>query len=156
MGHYIRFAFRQLVKKPGFTAFAAIALALGIGPNTAIFSVVYANLLAPLPYPQPNQLVMVWSKKQGNRNQVSAPDFLEWKREATSFQDLAALAAQDYNVSSTQQPQYVPGERISTNMNRLVGQRVWMGRDFRTDEDEPGKDHVFILSHRCWVARFGA
>ena len=151
----LRFTFRLLAKSPGFTAIAVLALALGIGPNTAIFSVVYANLLAPLPYPQPEQLVMIWSREKGERNQVSAADFLDWKRQAASFQQMAAFVERPYNLSSTQEPQYIEGQRVSTNWYKLLGEKVWMGRDFRSDEDQPGKDHVFILSHRCWASRFG-
>ncbi len=156
MARHIRFACRLLAKNPGFTAVAVLALALGIGPNTAIFSVVYANLLAPMPYPHPDEVVMIWSKVKGERNQVSAADFLDWKRQASSFQEMAAFIEQDYNLSSTQEPQYIDGQRVSTNWYRLLGETVWMGRDFRPDEDQPGKDHVFILSHRCWATRFGA
>ncbi|MDQ2775394.1 MAG: hypothetical protein M3Y57_10840 [Acidobacteriota bacterium] len=90
---HLRFTFRLLAKSPGFAAIAVLALALGIGPNTAIFSVVYATLLAPLPYPQPDQLVMIWSKVKGDRNQVSAADFLDcgrrrfsgWRRLSSSL-----------------------------------------------------------------------
>ena len=109
-----------------------------------------------MPYPQPNQLVMIWSKLHGNRNPVSPADFLDWKRQNTPFLEMAAFTSQDYNLSSTQQPQYIQGERVSTNWYRLLGERVWMGRDFRPDEDQPGKDHVVILSHRSWANRFGA
>jgi putative ABC transport system permease protein len=123
---HVRFTFRLLAKNPGFTAVAVLALALGIGPNTAIFSVVYANLLAPMPYPHSDQLVMVWSKAKGDRNQVSAADFLDWKRQASSFQQMAAFIGQDYNLFSTQEPQYIDGQRVSTNWYKLLGERVWM------------------------------
>ena len=81
----VRFGLRLLWRNPGFTTVAVLALALGIAANTAIFSVVYATLLAPLPYPQPDQLVMVWSKIQGNRNVTAAGDYLEWKQQSTVF-----------------------------------------------------------------------
>lgn len=153
----LRFTLRLLAKSPGFTAIAVLALALGIGPNTAIFSVVYASLLAPLPYPHAEQLVAVWSKVKGeDHNQVSAADFLDWKRQASSFQQMAAFVSRPYNLSSTQEPQFIIGQQVSTNWYKLLGEKVWMGRDFRPDEDQPGKDHVFILSHRCWMSRFGA
>jgi putative ABC transport system permease protein len=152
----LRFAFRLLAKSPGFTAIAVLALALGIGPNTAIFSVVYANLLAPLPYPHAERLVLIWSKVKGDRNQVSAADFLDWKRQASSFQQMAAFVERPYNLSSRQEPQYIDGQPVSPNWYKLLGEKVWMGRDFRPDEDQSGKDHVFILSHRCWASRFGS
>ena len=87
----IRFGFRLLLKNPGFTAIAILALALGIGANTAIYSVVYATLLAPLPYHDPNQLVIVWSKIQGNKNGVAAGDYLDWRAQNTVFQGLVCM-----------------------------------------------------------------
>src|SRR5258708_9687799 len=84
------YGLRLLWKNPGFTSVAVLALALGIGANTAIFSVVYATLLAPLPYRQPDRIVIVWSKIKGDRNGVSAGDYLDWKRGSTSFESMAA------------------------------------------------------------------
>ena len=84
----VQYAVRQLIKSPVFTLTAALTLALGIGANTAIFTVVYATLLAPMPYPEPDQLVMVWSKIQDFHNVTSAQDFLDWKSQSTVFQDL--------------------------------------------------------------------
>ena len=92
----------------------------------------------------------------GERNQVAAADFLDWKRTASSFREMAAFVEQPYNLSSNQEPQYIKAQRVSTNWYKLLGQKVWMGRDFRAEEDQPGKDHVLILSHRCWATRFGA
>src|SRR5882724_9754683 len=99
---------------------------------------------------------MIWSSIKGNKNQVSAADFLDWKRQTSSFQEMAAACGIEFNLSSTQEPQYVEGERVSTNYYTLLGEKSWMGRDFRADEDQPGKDHVFILSYRSWASRFGA
>ena len=152
----VRFALRLLAKNPGFTALAELSLALGIGPNTAIFSVVYGIFLAPMPYPHPNQLVVLWSKTQGQRRTVSPADFLDWRRNATCFQEMAAWRSEDYNLSSTQEPQYVPGERVTPNWYSMLGEKPWLGRDFRPDEDQPGKDHVFLISHKAWISRFGA
>ena len=90
LGRNIRFGLRLLGKNLGFTSVALLALTLGIGANTAIFSVVYATILSPMPYPNPDQLVVVWSKINGNRNSVSASDFLDWKQQSTIFQDLCA------------------------------------------------------------------
>src|SRR6201984_3514882 len=96
---------RLLWKNPGFTAVAVLALALGIGANTAIFSVVYATLLAPLPYRQPDRIVMVWSKIQNNRNVVSAGDFLDWKRQNTTFESIGAWTGQQMSLTTTAQPE---------------------------------------------------
>ena len=100
-----RFGLRLLFRNPGFTAVAVLALALGIAANTAIFSVVYATLLAPLPFPEPQQLVMVWSKVQGNRNVSAAGDFLDWKRQATVFQDLNAWSGRGVSLSMGERPE---------------------------------------------------
>src|ERR1700685_1931220 len=88
----LRYALRQLRKSPGFTITAVITLALGIGANTAIFTAVYATLLAPMPYPEPDQLVMVWSKFQTYHNVVAAGDFDDWRRQSTAFQSLHAFS----------------------------------------------------------------
>src|ERR1700729_2296009 len=98
------FGFRLLLKNPGFTAVAVLALALGIGANTAIFSVVYATLLAPLPYHEPDRIVMVWSQVNGNHNGVSAGDFLDWQRQNTSFESIAAWTGGQMSLSSSAHP----------------------------------------------------
>jgi putative ABC transport system permease protein len=100
--------------------------------------------------------VAIGSKVNGERNQVAAADFLDWKRAASSFQEMAAFVEQQYNLSSNQETQYIEAQRVSTNWYKMLGQKVWMDRDFRAEEDQPGKDHAFILSHRCWATRSGA
>lgn len=151
------FSLRLFAKSPGFAAIAITALALAIAPNTAIFSIVYADLLAPLPYPNPDQLAMVWSKVKGGRNQVTAADFTEWQRESRSFQGLAAFSGDwDYNLSAPgEAPQYVAGNRVSSNWFSLFGNKPAKGRVFRLDDGQPGNEHVFVLSHRSWISRFG-
>ena len=99
-----RFGLRLLRKNPAFTSVAVLALALGIAANTAIFSVVYATLLAPLPYPEPDQLVMVWSRVQGFRNVSAAGTFIDWKKQSTAFQDLNAWTGRGVSLAR-------PGER---------------------------------------------
>src|SRR6185437_10761217 len=106
----LRYGLRVLRKAPGFTAVAVITLALGIGATTAIFSVVYAALIAPLPYPKSDQLVMVWSKVGGDRNVVSAADFLDWKRQNTVFQDLNAWSGATYNLATPERPEQVEAQ----------------------------------------------
>src|SRR5580658_11124407 len=100
----IRYSLRMLAKNPGLTFTVLLTLALGIGANTAIFTVDYATLLAPLPYPEAGQLVMVWSKMQGSRNPVSAPDFVDWKRQSAAFQDLNAQTGRSFNVATRDKP----------------------------------------------------
>src|SRR5476651_1769924 len=101
----LQYALRQLRKSPVFSITAALTLALGIGANTAIFTVVYATLLAPMPYPEPDQLVMVWSKVQGFHNGISAGDFEDWRNQATVFQDLCAFTGGSFNLATKDQPE---------------------------------------------------
>src|ERR1700716_2493436 len=115
--HNFRFPLGLLRKSPGFTAVAVITLTLGIGATTAIYSVVYATLLAPLPYPNPDQLVMVWSKVNGNRNGVSAGDFLDWKQQSTVFQDLCAWTGGSYSLSTSDHPEMIQTRLVTPGMN---------------------------------------
>ena len=151
----LRFALRLLRQNKTFTAIAVVALALGIGPNTAIFSVVYATLYAPMPYPKADQLVMVWSKIQGHRNGIAAGDFLDWQKQSTSFQGLWAWSGFDANLGGDQGPEQVSGTQSTPGQLSGLGVPPVIGRDFRVDEDQPGKDHVVILSNRLWQRRFG-
>src|SRR5437879_8658795 len=136
-----RFALRLLRKSPGFTIVAIVTLALGIGANTAIFSVVYATLLAPMPYPHPDQLVMVWSKIQGNRNGVAAGDFLDWKRQSTSFEDLNAWTGATFNMTTVESPEQIQGRLSTPGFSKMMGEKFVLGRDFLPEESQPGKDH---------------
>src|SRR5438105_4582495 len=152
----LRYAFRGFRRTPGFTAVALLALMLGIGSNTAIFSVVYAVLLAPLPYPNPDQLVMVWSKVNGHRNSVSAGDYLDWKRQSTVFQDVGAWSGGNFNLSVSAHPEVVRGRINSPGLLNMQGIRFFMGRDFLPEEGELGKEHVVVMTHKLWSERFGS
>src|SRR5947208_2767626 len=152
----LRFAVRGALRTPGFSLAVIAALALGIGPNTAIFSIVYATLLGPMPYPDPDQLVVVWSQVRGNRDGTSPADYLEWKEQATSFQYLEPILPRGFNLSTPEAPERVRARQTSTNGHRMWGETVWLGRDFAPDEDQPGKNHVVLLRHRLWRERFGA
>lgn len=146
----VRYSFRLLRKNPGFTAVAAITLALGIGANTAIFSVIYAVLLAPMPYPEPDQLVMVWSKIQGHNNSVAAGDFLDWKQQNRTFQDINAWSGASFNFATPDQPEQINGRAQTPGMERMAGANFLMGRDFLPEEGEPGREHEVILTHKLW------
>ncbi|MGC1171431.1 MAG: ABC transporter permease [Candidatus Acidiferrales bacterium] len=150
----LRFGFRLLRKNPGFAAVAVLALALGIGANTAIYSIVYATLLEPLPYYHPNEVVMVWSKIQGDRNVGAAGDYLDWKRESTVFQGLAAWSGGSVNLSTASHPEQVQAWKAQPGFFTVMGQSILLGRDFLPEEGEVGKDHVTILTHRFWLDRF--
>lgn len=151
----LSFGWRLLRKSPGFTLVALITLALGIGANTAIFSVVYATLLAPMPYPNPDRLVMVWSKVQGGRNGVAAGDFLDWKQQSKSFQDLNAWSGNSFNVATKERPEQIPTQITTPGFYKMMGVPFSMGRDFLPEEGETGKDHVAVLANRLW-RRLGA
>jgi putative ABC transport system permease protein len=151
----LRFAVRMLIKAPAFSLAVIFALALGIGPTTAIYSIVHATLLAPLPYPDPDQLVLVWSRRQETREATSPADYLEWKKQSTSFQYLEPFLPRGFNLSTPEAPERIRARQVSPNGHRMFGQSVLLGRDFAPDEDQPGKQHVVLLKHRLWQERFG-
>jgi putative ABC transport system permease protein len=141
----------MLVRNPGLTLTVLLTLAIGIGANTAIFTVDYATLLAPLPYPQPDQLVMVWSKIQTYHNGVAAGDFLDWKQQNAVFQDLCAWSGASFNLATKDKPEYVNGNRQTYSMLQMLGEPLFMGRYFLPEEGVAGRDHVVILTHKLWV-----
>ncbi len=149
------FGLRLLWKNPGFTSVAVLALALGIGANTAIFSVVYATLLAPLPYNQPDRIVMVWSKVNGNRNVSAAGTFLDWQRQNTVFESIAAWTGRQMSLSTASQPEQVEAEPCTPGFLHVLGQPLLLGRDFLAEEGQVGKDLEVILTYRLWQNRFG-
>jgi putative ABC transport system permease protein len=157
-----RYGIRVLRKSPGFTAIAVAILALGIAANTAIFSVIYATLIAPLPFPQPDQLVMVWSRirnpntGQENRNGVSGGDFADWKKQATSFQDLNAWSGRSLNLATADQPEKVQARIVTPGWLSMVGYDFELGRNFVESEGVPGQDQSIILTNRLWRRRFNA
>jgi putative ABC transport system permease protein len=149
------FACRLFRRSPAFTVVALLALALGIGGNTAIFSVTYGTLLAPLPYPNPDELVMVWSRIQGGRNVAAAGSYLEWKSQSTVFEDLNAWTGGSVNLSTAERPEQVGAVRMTPGFNTMIGTPMLLGRDFRQEEGRPGEDEVVILRYRVWEERFG-
>ena len=148
----LRFGFRLWRKNYGFAAVAALTLALGIGATTAIFSVIYATLFEAMPYPHPGQLVVVWSKVQGERNGVAAGDYEDWQRQNTTFQILVSSTAASFNLAVPgTAPEMVDGGRsIPGYFGKFLGETPWMGRFFLPEEGQAGKDHVVILTHRMW------
>ena len=157
--HDVRYGIRMLAKSPGFTTVAVITLALGIGVNTAIFSVVHAVLLKPLPYKDADRLVMVWEQnpeRDWYYNVVSAANFLDWRRQNDVFTQMAAVDPQRaFNITGTGNPEEVWGERVTTNLFTLLGVRPIMGRDFLPEEDKPGGPRAVILSYGLWQRRYG-
>src|SRR6266513_619265 len=153
----IRYALRVLAKNPAFTIIAVIALALGIGANSAIFSVVDAVLLRPLPFKHPEQLVMVWENAAHMgfpKNTPSPANFLDWQKQAQSFTGMAAMAERSFNLTGVGEPERLDGRRVSANLFDLLGVPALLGRSFVPD-DRPGT-HVVLLSYRLWQRRFGS
>ena len=156
--HDLRYGLRMLVKNPGFTAVAIIALALGIGANTAIFSVVNTVLLRPLPYKDPERLVMVFedSSKHGfPRDTPSAANYIDWRDQNQVFESIAALDQASFNLTGVGDPERVDGRRVSAALFPLLGVSPQVGRWFTSDEDQAGANRVVIMSHRLWQRRFG-
>lgn len=151
-----RFALRMLRKSPGFTAVAVLTLAIGIGANTAIFSVVYASLLSPLPYPNPDQLVMVWSKVNGHKNAVSAADYSDWKNQNNVFQDLVAWSGGTFSLSVDGHPEAAEARITTPGFFTMQGIPLSLGRDFLPEEGTVGKEHCLIMTHLLWQSRFGS
>jgi putative ABC transport system permease protein len=149
----ISFAFRTLLKNKGFTLTAVLTLALGIGSTTAILSVVYA-VFEPMPYPNPDQLVMVWGKVQDGRSSVPLSDFLAWRRHSTSFEAMNAWSGTSFNVATDDRPEQVPASRRTPGFFTMEGLPLLLGRDFVAEEGELGRDRVVILSHRFWTNHF--
>jgi putative ABC transport system permease protein len=154
-----RFGFRTLRKSPGFTTVAVLTLALGIGANTAIFSVVENVLLRPLPYNHPESLVEIWNSYPGFQAVgISAGDYADFRREAKSFSAMGAYGevSQGFNLTGVGEPERVQASVASSDLFSLLGIRTVVGRTFLPEEDQPGGGAVTLLSHRYWQRRFGA
>jgi len=149
----IRYGLRGLLKRPGFTVVAVLTLALGIGANAAIFSVVNAVLLKPLQFKNPEQLVMVWEDAAmiGFPQNTPAPaNYVDWKNQSQSFQDMAAHVETSFNLTGNGEPERVAARAITSNFFSLLGIQPMLGRSFTDDETRTGSDHVAILSYPLW------
>ncbi|HEX5424744.1 MAG TPA: ABC transporter permease [Candidatus Acidoferrales bacterium] len=153
----IRYAFRLLRKSPGFTAIVVLTLALGIGANTAIFSVVYSVLLAPLPYQNPSQVVVLneTSPKVGMVS-VSYPNYIDWRDQSRSFSQMAVVAQVGFNLAGITQPENISGYAVSPNFLSMLGVHPYLGRDFNPSEEKSGSAPVVLLSYSLWQSHFGA
>src|ERR1051325_1621276 len=153
----IRFAFRQLIKNPAFSTVAVLTLALGIGANTAIFSIVNAVLLRPLPYPDADRIMVLnESSGPGQDSSVALPDYFDWQKENTAFEHLACTHKESRNLSgiSGRDPERVSCASVTRNFFNIVGMNAEIGRPFSEDEDKVGAPPVAVISDRLWARAF--
>jgi putative ABC transport system permease protein len=154
----LRFGLRLLLKSPGFAAVAVLALALGVAANTAIFSVVNAVLIRPLPYRDPSRLVMVWEHnriRDRRQNVISPANFIDWQEQSDVFEEMAAYNDWHANLTGGGEPVEVPVQYTTPNLFRVLGARPVLGRDFTPDDVRPDAPAVVVLSHGLWQRRFG-
>ena len=152
----LRYALRMLTKNPGVSAIALLTLALGIGANTAIFSVVSAVLLQPLPYQHPERLVSLWENvPEHGRWRVAPANFYDWKKQNTVFEDVTAFGAAPMTLTGDGDPEQLEGTVVTPGYFEVVGAQPMLGRTFQKEEYELGKDQVIILSYGLWQRRYG-
>ena len=153
----LKHSVRMLVKKPGFTVIAIVTLALGIGANTAIFSVVNAVLLRPLPYPNPDRLVAISENSPWERDiSVAYPDYLDWQAQQTVFENMAARMPTGGIISGGNEPERVIGRLVTPNFFATLGVQPMLGRSFTEAENKPGVSPVMVISYGLWQRQFGA
>ena len=154
----LRFGFRLLLKNATFALVAALTLALGIGANTAIFSVVNAVLLKPLPYPQPDRLAMVWldNRRLGLKEDLTSyPNFADWKKAGASFADMAPFTESSATLTGVDEPERLRGALVPAGFFGIMGVAPQAGRQFSEQEEQPGSDRAVILSDGLWKRKFG-
>jgi putative ABC transport system permease protein len=159
--HDVMYGLRMLRKTPGVTAVALLSLALGIGANTAIFSLIQSALLREPPYPNSNQLVMVWEDThllhyQSSEDTPAPGNYADWKAQSDVFTDIAALDDRTFSLTGAGEPDRIDGEAFSAGVIPTLNVFPFLGRAFTSDEDRPGAAHVAILSYGLWVSRFGS
>jgi predicted permease len=157
----LRYGARMLMKKPGFTLIAVITLALGIGANTTIFSVINSLLLKPIPFPDADRLALVWRTQVNDpksRNIVSAPNYQDWQRQNDVFANMAIFdsAGKGYNLSGSGEPERVSGVRVSASFFDVLGVKPRFGRTFLPEEETPGKHQVVVINDGLWRSRYNA
>ncbi len=153
----LRYGARMLLKQPGFTLIAALTLALGIGANTAIFSVVNAALLRPLPFKEPERLIMIRETKlpQFSEFAVATGNFMEWVKQNTTFERLVGTRPVTVNLADPGNPELLKGLGVTSGFCAMLGVQPQLGRDFLPEEAQPGRNNVVLLSHQLWRRRFG-
>ena len=151
----VRHALRRLIRNPGFSLVAALTLALGIGANTAIFSVVYGVLLKPLPYHEPERLVALYHLSDGHRSMMSGPNFTDLRNSVQSLEDAAALHGYRTILTGRGEPVRLDAAAVSASLFDLLGVRPLLGRTFRAEDNQPGRTDVVVLAHGTWQQLFG-
>ena len=154
----VRYAIRNLRRSPGFTAVAALALAVGIGANAAVFSVVDGVLLRGLPYPDPDRITMVWvdNRRESIKEDINSyPNYRDWRDQNTVYQQLAAYADTGFVLTGAGEPERLPGAQVTANFFDVFGLRPVAGRLFTVENETEGKDRVVVISYGLWQRRFG-
>src|SRR5215813_10711508 len=153
----LRYGARMLLNKPGFTLIALATLALGIGANAAIFSVINSVLLRPLPYADPGRLVTIGEvQADGSAGNVGYATFVDWRDRSRAFEEMTLVRSWQPTLVVNGEPERVPAMRVSSNFFHMLGVGPAHGRDFRADEDTPDRSRVILISDRLWRRRFGA
>ena len=154
----VQFSFRTIRRNPGFAVVAMLTLAIGIGANVAIFSVVHGVLLEPVPFSNPDRLVLIWETDMNRnvlRGTIAATELLDWRTMNHSFDQISAWRQMFYTITGNGEPEQVWGSQVTGNFFRLLGVTPALGRDFQSDDEQPGHDQVAILSYRFWQGHFG-
>src|SRR6516164_8243523 len=157
----IKHGCRLLIRNPGFTATVVLALGLGIGANTAVFSVMNAVLLKPLHYKDPDRIVSVAGRFTGigipdDRNGISPPELMDIRKFSTVFSDVTAVQGANFNIRVTDSPERILGATVTSNFFRTLGVDAKVGRTFADDEDKQGKDGVVVIGYGLWQRRFSS
>ena len=157
LAQHLRYALRSLRRNPGFSAVVILTLALGIGANTAIFSIVRGVLLRPVPYQEPGRLVSLWEKntERQTRDKVTAGNYLDWRARNRVFDDIAYSWDVAYTLTDSGDPESLLAYMFSPNFFSLLGAQPLIGRTFVAEDAQPGRDRVVVLSHRLWTRKFG-
>ena len=154
----IRYAFRNLIKRPGFTLIAVLTLGIGIGANTAMFSSIYALLIKPLAFPELDRVIAVWEKNAVNgrvHDEVTVGNYIDWRDQSQSFEQLALYSGWSVNLSGVDSPERIQGYLVTSNFMDATGLKPIMGRTFTSEENETGKDRVAIITYSLWQRQFG-
>ncbi len=152
----IRYSLRVLAARPGFTLVAVLTLALGIGANTAIFSVINTVLLQPLPFAEPDRLTLMWTMTEEDpESAVSWLDFVDWKEQSEAYEDMAVYRRENHTLTGVGVAERLLGAKVGAAFFGILGQPIELGRSFAAGEDEDGAERVTVISHSVWQTRFG-